>query len=187
MSKRANQFERMDKDFYPTPFKAVEPLAPFLFKNEFVEPCAGNGDLIRHLGKFGKKCVGWNDSNPEASHQGLGVDAAKLPISFYNAPAITNPPWSRKLLTPLLDDWIDRSFSTWLLLPADYAFNLWFADYLDYCCAIVAIGRVKWIEDSPYSGKDNCAWYRFTNIPGAPTLFHGRRTPAIKKRQMLEA
>jgi hypothetical protein len=38
----------------------------------------------------------------------------------------------------------------------------------------VAIGRVKWIEGSKHTGKDNHAWYRFdTRHRGGP-VFHGR-------------
>ncbi len=176
MSKRAPQFDRVEKDFYPTPLKAVEALIPFLYQTKFVEPCAGDGDLIRHVEKFGKKCAAWNDVGEDKTHKGFGVDATLLPQSFYSAQVITNPPWSRKLLEPLLKDWLNRSnYGTWLLLPLDYSANLWFSPYLDYCTDIVCIGRVKWIPDSPYTGKDNCAWYRFSTFEGRKTRFHGRR------------
>lgn len=33
---------------------------------------------------------------------------------------------------------------------------------------IVSVGRVKWIEDSPHTGKDDCAWYMF-DAEGGPT------------------
>jgi hypothetical protein len=39
---------------------------------------------------------------------------------------------------------------------------------------IVSIGRVKWIEDSAGSGKDNAAWYLFDAIKAGPTEFYGR-------------
>ena len=49
MGKRSN-FERIERDFYPTPFEAVEPLIPHLpDKFTFAEPCAGDGSLTRHL------------------------------------------------------------------------------------------------------------------------------------------
>jgi len=44
---------------------------------------------------------------------------------------------------------------------------------LKYCAMIVAIGRVKWIEDSDTSGKDNACWYLFNSEP-TETVFHGR-------------
>ena len=33
--------------------------------------------------------------------------------------------------------------------------------FLRHCSDIVTIGRVKWIEGSKHTGKDNHAWYRF--------------------------
>ena len=49
MSKRSN-FKRVERDFYPTPEKAVLPLLKHLKPNtKFSEPCAGDGSLINHL------------------------------------------------------------------------------------------------------------------------------------------
>ena len=51
MGKRSN-FERRRADFYPTPRAAVVPLIPYLRRGgirTFVEPCCGEGDLVRHL------------------------------------------------------------------------------------------------------------------------------------------
>ena len=59
MGKRTS-FERREADFYPTPFKAVPPLIPYLRRDDiktFAELCCGEGDLIRHLESFGLKCV----------------------------------------------------------------------------------------------------------------------------------
>jgi hypothetical protein len=53
MGKRSN-LPRHDRDFYPTPLKAVLPLVPHLRGiRAFAEPCAGEGDLVRHLESFG--------------------------------------------------------------------------------------------------------------------------------------
>ena len=49
MGKRSD-FERVPRDYYPTPFEAVRPLVPHLpDKGLFGEPCAGDGRLIRHI------------------------------------------------------------------------------------------------------------------------------------------
>jgi hypothetical protein len=57
MGKRSS-FERREADFYPTPLDAVVPLIPYLRSvKTFAEPCAGNGDLVRHLESFGLACV----------------------------------------------------------------------------------------------------------------------------------
>jgi hypothetical protein len=38
----------------------------------------------------------------------------------------------------------------------------------------VSIGRVKWVEDSKGSGKDNSCWYLFDYHHRGPTEFYGR-------------
>ena len=49
MGKRSS-FERIPRDFYPTPHAAVPPLIPHLRGvRTFAEPCCGDGALVRHL------------------------------------------------------------------------------------------------------------------------------------------
>ncbi len=49
MGKRSD-FERVPRDFYPTPYEAVVPLLAHLPENcSYAEPCAGDGALIKHL------------------------------------------------------------------------------------------------------------------------------------------
>ena len=50
------------------------------------------------------------------------------------------------------------------------------APYLSFCRKIVSVGRVKWIENSSSTGRDNAAWYLFENEAGA-TTFYGREAP----------
>lgn len=64
MGKRSN-FERLPRDFYPTPLAAVVPLLPHLDYSHFVEPCAGNGALIDHLRDAGFHCVAACDIHPK--------------------------------------------------------------------------------------------------------------------------
>jgi hypothetical protein len=47
---------------------------------------------------------------------------------------------------------------------------------ITYCSKIVSVGRVKWIEGSKNTGKDNCAWYLFdiNKEPDLPSVFYGR-------------
>ena len=92
MGKRSN-FERREADFYPTPRAAVVPLIPYLRGiRTFAEPCAGDGDLVRHLEAFGLRCVYAGDIRS-------GQDA--LALDYYGAvdAIITNPPWSRDRCT----------------------------------------------------------------------------------------
>jgi hypothetical protein len=169
MGKRSS-FERRKADFYPTPRAAVVPLIPYLRGvRSFAEPCAGEGHLIRHLESFVLRCVYQGDIH-------TGQDA--LALGSYGAvdAIITNPPFSREN-RPLMHRMIlhfQRIAPTWLLLPHDWSTNKGSAPYLQCCSDIVAIGRVKWIEGSKYTGKDNFGWFRFDARHASVPVFHGR-------------
>ena len=45
---------------------------------------------------------------------------------------------------------------------------------MPHCSDIVTIGRVKWIEGSKHTGKDNHAWYKFDVRHRIGPAFHGR-------------
>jgi hypothetical protein len=156
MGKRSD-FPRRPMDDYATPYAAVVPLLPYLDGvRTFAEPCCGDGDLYRHLTACGIDCVLAFDL---VRH---GVDALVLNAQqFRNADAIiTNPPWTRELLHPLISHFM-RIKPTWLLFDADWMHTRQAAAFLGHCSHIVSVGRVKWIQDSPFTGKDNAAWYRF--------------------------
>jgi hypothetical protein len=166
MGKRSN-FERREADFYPTPREAVLPLIPYLCGiRSFAEPCAGDGALVRHLESFGLRCVYTGDIRD-------GQDALALDNYGQIDVLITNPPWSRDLMHRLIAHF-QSIRPTWLLLDADWAHTKQAAPFMAHCSDIVAIGRVKWIEGSKHSGKDNCAWYRFDIKHKAGPVFHGR-------------
>src|SRR3984893_1647357 len=57
---------------------------------------------------------------------------------------ITNPPWTRQLLHPIIVN-LKRQKPTWLLFDADWAHTIQAAPYLSFCRKIVSVGRVKWI------------------------------------------
>jgi hypothetical protein len=166
MGKRSS-FERRESDFYPTPRAAVVPLIPHLRGiRTFAEPCAGDGDLVRHLESFGLRCVYQGDIR-------TGQDA--LAADSYGAcdSIITNPPYTRDLMHRLIAHF-ERIAPTWLLLESDWAQTKQSAPFMPSCTDIVAIGRVKWIADSKHTGKDNSAWYRFDARHAAGPVFHGR-------------
>src|SRR5262245_25770837 len=97
MGKRSN-FKRIDDDFYPTPFKAVIPLIPHLHGvRTFAEPCAGEGDLVRHLESFGLRCLYAGDKK-------TGQDALAQTFGSMGQPEkiITNPPHKREVLPVLI-------------------------------------------------------------------------------------
>ena len=98
----------------------------------------------------------------------------RLNVDDYGAAdaIITNPPWSRDVLHGLITH-LQNIAPTWLLLDADWAHTKQAAPFLPHSSDIVAVGRVKWIEKSKYTGKDNCAWYRFDIKHKAGPVFHG--------------
>ena len=175
MGKRSN-FEREELDFYPTPMAAVRPLLDFIVSGKtFCEPCAGAGDLIRHLESGGLRCVSAFDVKPR--HDSIRChDASFITKDDLNGAdyIITNPPWDR----PPLHQIIERCSSiadTWLLFDADWMHTKQASPYLPYCWEIVSVGRVKWIEGSDGAGKDNCCWYLFKReMSPVGTTFHGR-------------
>ena len=166
MGKRSD-FKRRKNDFYPTPYQAVLPLLPHLQNNiVFDEPCAGNRDLVRHLEKHGHQCARASDITDKHP-----VDALSLERSGASM-FITNPPWSKEILLPLINHLIELK-PTWLLLDGNFLFNKSSADVLGYCHKIVVVGRVKWIPDSPYTSKDNAMWILFKQYQ-SETVFYPR-------------
>ena len=77
MGKRSN-FERVPRDYYPTPIHAVEPLIPHLpYSFKYIEPCAGDGRLMEHLTKLTDgmaECILALDIEPKADHIIKGDD-----------------------------------------------------------------------------------------------------------------
>lgn len=173
MGKRSD-FERVPRDFYPTPYEAVVPLLPHLnLATKFVEPCAGNGALSFHLCSKGYTCIAASDIEPRSL--GISQEDATVDILYEKGMDcfITNPPWSRNILHPLIENLSDQA-PTWLLFDADWMHTKQAIPYLKWCKKIVSVGRVKWIPDSKMTGKDNCCWYLFDANHTGETAFYGR-------------
>jgi len=178
MGKRSN-FERVERDFYPTPMKAVEPLIPHLYPgSSFFEPCAGDGTLVDHLISLGFYCSDAIDIEPQAQfirkEDALTTDGGSGNSDYI----ITNPPWNRKILHPMIDHFVNKlKKRTWLLFDASWAHTKQSIPYMPYCSKIVSIGRVKWFPGSKMAGKDDCAWYFFEPDDGIKrkTIFEGRK------------
>lgn len=173
MGKRST-FDRVPRDFYPTPAEAVKPLLTHLAPGTvFLEPCAGNGVLVNHLQAAGHRCTYAVDIEPHWPTIRLG-DARCMSYNMDGATCfITNPPWSRDVLHPLIVNLSDQA-PTWLLFDADWAHTRQAAPFRSRLRRIVSVGRVKWIPDSPFTGKDNCAWHLFDRPSEEPCAFHMR-------------
>lgn len=152
----------------------MQPLLPHLPKTfTYVEPCAGDAAMINHLGVLTRGfCVGAYDIEPQTSQiQRANV----LEHEFLEHPDffITNPPWNRKLLHPLIERLSDIA-PTWLLFDADWPHTKQSAIFMPRLRKIVSVGRVKWEPDSKSVGKDNAAWYLFDKPSTVPPQFFGR-------------
>jgi hypothetical protein len=167
MGKRSD-LKRRPQDAYATPAAAVAPLLRCLAPPTlFYEPCAGEGFLVGHLKRAGHICVGACDLPIDARTHRYDILADEI--------FITNPPyWGRpRDLHPLIVN-LSGQAPTWLLMPADWLHNLSSAPLMPRLRAIVSVGRVKWIPDSPFTGKDNCVWLRFSAESAMPARFVGR-------------
>lgn len=190
-----SEFERVAQDFYPTPMAATKPLFSHMLDpetpTEFIEPFAGDGKLINNIETLTKgryRCIMASDiepRDPELDKYIVRMDYKEaiprideLCKEDNRRVIISNPPWINISASGYqLNDIIIRLSditTTYLLLDGNYAFNLKSMPCMERCEAILPIGRVKWIEDSPYSGKENVAWFEFGNKP-APTRFYTRR------------
>ena len=171
MGKRSN-FERIPRDFYPTPIEAVYPLLEHLEEDFlFAEPCAGDGTLIDHLERKGV-CMWASDIEPQAegifAYNYDQITEEELIEAEY---IITNPPWDRKILHPLIEHF-SLQRPTWLLFDADWVHTKQSVPYIKYLHKIVSVGRIKWFGNM--TGKDNCAWHLFDKKSSQTTEFFGR-------------
>ncbi|MEP3245121.1 MAG: class I SAM-dependent methyltransferase [Sneathiella sp.] len=182
MGKRSN-FERRERDFYPTPIDPVPYLIPHLEpETKFYEPFGGNGALIGHVCSYGHVCVGASDIEPQESQYRISkknvfdlekkhVSKAELLISNSVWPA----PGQRGEPTTGMIVHLSNLKPTWLLLAADFKHNKYFSQKVeDRCRKIVSAGRVKWVPGSKYTGKENCAWYLFDQPSEQRPVFYGR-------------
>ncbi len=164
MGKRSN-FERRANDAYDTVYTAVVPLLPFLGRDtRYCEPCFGKGHLAALLESEGHHCVKWSD---------LETDARTAVYEGNFDYFITNPPWTREILHPIIEN-LSNQHPTWLLFDADWIHTRQVVPYLRRCEKIVAIGRVKWIPGSKFTGKDNSCWYLFNDRTDNVPVFYGR-------------
>lgn len=177
MGKRTTgTFPRRKHDKYMTPEAALLPLLPYLPQENFlfIEPCAGDGRFAGYIAANSKgACVEAFDVEPQAEWV-TPRDAFTLTDDDYWVADmfITNPPWTRKLLHPMIVHLSDI-LPTWLLFDADWLFTKQAAPYLQRLKKVVAVGRVSWMENG-VSGKDNAAWYLFDRTNNAQTEFYGR-------------
>lgn len=172
MGKRSN-FARIERDFYRTPEAAVIPLLAHLKPGtRFCEPCAGDGRLIDYLTAEGHTCAAAWDIEPGRAD--IDKNDATQGITSDVDCFITNPPWSRPILHGIISHLAPQA-PTWLLFDADWIHTKQSGPFMPLLQKVVSVGRLKWIEDSPHTGKDNCCWHLFDGQrPSGGAEFVGR-------------
>ena len=199
MGKRSD-FEKRDKDKYLTPYEGAKPLMTFLPQRRFTfaEPCAGDGRLVRHIRDVtdrNAQCHFVCDIEPETDLI-PAMDALTMNEGHVKdcELIITNPPWTRTKASGYILHRMIKHFSdlrpTWLLFDADWLFTKQATPLMDRLVCSVAIGRLKWIEDSNMTGKDNCQWALFRrdarDMYPAPMLFGKGSTPPFDVEVLYE-
>ena len=164
MGKRTT-FEKRPRDFYATPAEAVSPVVIHLTNGQtFYEPCHGAGDLIQHLKSYGYECSGSGDIAD--GQDALSIEDVEGDVF------ITNPPWTWKILNPLINH-LSGMKPTWLLLNADLMHNKRMASHMRNCQKVVSVGRISWMQNG-VSGFENCAWFLFNKRHNGNTEFYAR-------------
>lgn len=177
MSKRST-FEKKPKDFYPTTDpKAIPPaFRAFIQGRRYAEPCCGAGDLVDLLADIA--ICRW-ESDVECRGAGKLWDAMSLSKNELEKCEciITNPPYTKEVLLPMIDKFISLK-PTWLLLPADLMHNKYFSDYMKKCSRVISVGRLCWFpkEGKRVASTENYAWYfwPYKATPDNETVFYGR-------------
>jgi len=175
MGKRSD-YNKVPKDYYPTTDPNAIPtrFVDFIRGKSYAEPCCGTGDLTDLL--VDVVTCKW-ESDVEDRGCGKVKDAMDLtPEELSGCDLIiTNPPFSRDVLLPMLDHFISLK-PTWLLLPADYMHNKYFSPYMKKCSRVISVGRLKWFKDSKHTSTDNFCWYFWPKgtTGGDHTIFIGR-------------
>lgn len=166
MGKRSD-FERISKDYYRTiDHRAVRTLIPHLeLSSSFYEPCCGDGILVDQLQDYGITCVGASDTEKDATSYTYDTIADCF---------VTNPPWTRDILHPLIVN-LSNQKPTWLLFDSDWIHTKQSIEYLPRLSTIVSVGRLKWIPNTTMQGKDNCSWYLFDDKVHEYIKFIGRQ------------
>lgn len=160
MAKRSN-FKRFPRDLYRTiDPRAGDALAPHLHpETPFIEPCAGAFDLAAQLIAHGHICMAATDLKPLVPGV-TKANALKLKPQPYQI--ITNPPWRRDWLHPMINHFTSIAPAVWLLFDADWFHTKQAIPFMHMLTDYVAVGRLLWIPGTTTRGKDNAAWYRFT-------------------------
>lgn len=158
MPKRTN-FEKRPHNKYRTPFNAFLRLLPYLTPGaRFIEPCAGDGRLVRWMEQAGLVCVDSFDIEPDDFFM-RQADALTEPLVPTDL-IVTNPSWDRPIMHAKIHRFRQHA-PTWLLMDAGWSHTMQSSPFGPFCSHVVSVGRCKWIDGSKHGGIEDAAWYRF--------------------------
>jgi len=160
VSKRSD-FDKIPRDYYPTTDpKSIPPkFIEFIRGKTYAEPCCGEGDLVDLLMDI--SICRWES---DIEDRGAGKVWDAMCLSKHELEKcdliITNPPYTKSVLLPMIDHFISLK-PTWLLLPSDLMHNIYFAPYMKRCSKVVSVGRLFWFRSE---------WVTKTLTPDDPAL-----------------
>lgn len=169
MSKRGEKFERKENEAYYTPPKALVPLLPVLRAHgvrTFVEPCCGDGQMVMGLQAAGLICLYSGDIVDGQDALLLDHDTVRGADAI-----ITNPPYERRVMHPIIDH-LRKLKPSWFLLEADWLCTYQSTPLMQHCSDVIPIGRVRWIPGTTSDGFDNYVWCRFDLYPHQTSKLH---------------
>jgi hypothetical protein len=157
--------DEVQASYWPS---VADVLTPKLYNHvgnhRYVEPCAGNGALIRLLSSWRAKCTYACDVNPREdwieSRDALTLDRSDLGNAQL---VVTNPPFNSGFVYNFLDRYIPFGLPVWLLLPVDFGCRQTSGFVMPYCERMVVIGQIGWFIGSS-KGYRQFAWYKFTDV-----------------------
>lgn len=154
--------KRKPQDLVSSPPRVASVLLSHVEIDEFIEPCAGEGELVKHLEARGCRCV-WQ-SDISTGRDAFSLQDRELP----DAPIITNPPWTREILHRLIPHFA-KLRTTYLLFDFEWASSLQGIPCMKYCTEIIPVGRVKWNPGKKYNNdKETVSWYKFEYLKKPP-------------------
>jgi hypothetical protein len=192
MGKHDSGYQRVARDFYPTPGWVIEALAEHvsLAGKRVLEPACGDGRMAEALKGAGAKVYATDIEDRGYRHLDRAQDflLGERPSWPFNG-IVTNPPFGKggrlaeKFIARGLELMPARGFMA-LLLSIDFDSGItrsrFFASCPLFAGKIVLLGRIKWFEipGKAESPKENSAWYLWEREPRlfSPSIMYAPRS-----------
>ena len=183
MGKHGTEYERIERDFYPTPPWVIAALAEHVDLRGLTvwEPACGDGRMVEALRQQGCARVYASDIVDYGAGQVFDFLSGLLPPKLERPPdaIITNPPFGHhhsRLAVAFIEAGLthirQHGGILALLLPVDFDSATkrprYFRDCPEFVGKIVLTERVVWFENpdpKKESPKENTAWFLWERSP----------------------